>query len=172
MPPSPTFITTTRATAVPMLASESLIFKTRRSVLFLILPIIFVSVVGVVLAIVFNQISLSDQIVLFMRLGIIVAIVFVDLVIVLDWLTTQYTLTSRRVQFSFGIIGQQVKTISLEQVTSADTQFGILARIFGYGTILIVAANINSQISFKGISDPKTKLDLINAAVIAAQSDN
>ncbi len=171
MPPNPTFITTTRATAIPLLASETLIFKIRKSLLFLIFPILFVSAAGIVLSIVFNTISFPNQLTFFIRVGIIVAIIFVDLVIALDWLTTVYTLTSRRVQFSFGIIGQQVKTISLEQVTDATSQFGIFGRIFGYGTISIVAANINSVILFKGISAPKAKLDLINEAVIVAQSD-
>lgn len=167
MPPNPMFVTTTRATAIPFSANESVIFKIRKSVLFLLVPIVLVSVVGVSLAVVINSLALPNQIATILRLGIVVAIIFVDLVMILDWLTTTYTLTNRRVQFEFGIISHQTKTITLSQITDVQDQIGILGRIFNYGNVRIEAANINSEILFRGISSPGTRKSQIDDAQLA-----
>jgi len=167
MPPQPMFVTSTNATAVPLLATETEIFRVRRSVLFLIVPIIVVSTIGIALFLVLNAAGLPSQLLSGVRIGLIVAIVFIDLLILLDWLTTVYLLTNRRVQFRFGIIGQQTKTIALEQITNTEVQIGIFGRLFNYGTIEIDAANINSIILFRGISAPDTRKGQIDDAKLA-----
>ncbi len=164
MPPAPSFVTTTAATPLPLLATETVLFQIRRSVLFLIVPVAIVSALGLALAFIAGRLGVPNQLFLALRIGIIIAILFIDLIIVLDWLTTVYLLTNRRVQFRFGIVGQQTKTIALEQITDAKVVIGIFGRLFNYGDVVIDAANINSQIVFHAITSPATRLEQINDA--------
>lgn len=164
MPPDPVFVTTTRATAVPLLPSEQVIFQVRKHLLFLITPIILMTVVAGALFIVAGTLALPSQLVGGLRIGIAVVTLFIDLLIFLDWLGTTYLLTNRRVQFRFGIIGEQTKTIALGQITDTRVLIGVLGRIFNYGTVVVEAANINSEIQFRNISSAETRLEQINDA--------
>ncbi|MFA6082361.1 MAG: PH domain-containing protein [Patescibacteria group bacterium] len=166
MPPNPQVITTTRATAVPMLSSETEIFRVHKSYFFLIAPIIFVSLVGIALIIAINVLSnqIPTNLINYLRIGIIAMIVFIDALIWFDWLTTIYTLTNRRIQYRFGVIGEQTKTIALDQITDNKVVIGIFGRIFNYGDVVIDAAHINSTISFKGIGSAESRKDQIDNA--------
>ncbi len=164
MPPQPTVVTT-NATAAPLLSTETVIFRVRRSILFLLVPIIVVTIIGAILFFVVGTITgLTVTFIPGLRLALIVVVLFIDILIFLDWFTTIYLLTDRRVQFRFGIIGEQTKTIALNQISDARTQIGIFGRLFNYGTVVIEAANLNSQMLFTGISSPEVRLQQINDA--------
>lgn len=163
MPPDSTFVTTTRATAVALLSSETVIFRVRKDILFLIIPLILMTGIGVALFLVINALHVVPILIPYVRLGVLVVTLFIDLIIFLDWLGTVYTLTNRRVQYRFGIVGEQNKTISLNQITDSRVQISILGRIFNYGSVIIEAANINSQITFRGIKAPEDRLNQINS---------
>ncbi len=165
MPPANLFVTTTRASALPFLSNETVIFRLRRSLLFLILPILIVSLVGLALYLVItSQSGLPSTLANPIRFGIIGITLFIDLLIFLDWFTTTYVLTNRRVQYQFGIVGRQTKTISLEQITNSTVKISLFGRLFNFGNVVIDAANINSQIIFGSITNASTHLEQINEA--------
>lgn len=164
--PDPTNITvTSRATAVPLLSTETVIFKARKSVWPMFISLFTVIVISValivVIAIQLKQFGFSR----YLEIGIAVVSGFIGLIVVLDWLTTIYTLTNRRVQWRFGIIGEQTKTITLNQVTDSRVLIGIAGRVFNYGDVIVEAAHINSTIVFKTIPSPQTKKELIDSAL-------
>jgi uncharacterized membrane protein YdbT with pleckstrin-like domain len=163
----PTNITVTnRANPVPLLSTESVVFKSRKSTWLLATPLFIVVVIGVVLILVVNfQIKSSlGNLSNYLVLAIAVVTGFISLIIVLDWLTTVYTLTNRRVQWRFGIVGEQTKTITLNQITNTKVMIGIFGRALNYGDVVIEAANINSNITFKAIPNPNTKKEQIDNA--------
>ena len=98
----------------------------------------------------------------YLEFGIAIVSGFILWIIVLDLLTTIYTLTNRRVQWRFGIIGEQTKTITLNQVTDSRVLIGITGRVFNFGDVIVEAAHINSTIIFKAIPAPETKKELID----------
>lgn len=166
--PNPTNITvTSRATAVPLLSTETVVFKSRKSLWLMIVPLFFIIAVVVLLvfALQIQLVGFNSQLKMYLYIGIAVVTFFITTIIVLDWLSTIYTLTNRRVQWRFGIIGEQTKTIALNQITNTKLTIGIFGRIFNYGNITIEAANINSTIIFKGISSAKIKKDQIDTTL-------
>ncbi|GEM_PF-3152728 len=168
MPP-PILVTTTHATPIPLMGSETTIFQVRRSIVLLIIPLLFVTLIGLALYLTVSSLGgvLPASFITFLHIGIIVAVAFIDLIIFVDWLTTLYTLTNYRVQFRFGIVGQQTKTIALQQVTNTKVEIGIIGRIFGYGSVVIEAANINSTITFRGIAGADGRKQQIDDATLA-----
>jgi uncharacterized membrane protein YdbT with pleckstrin-like domain len=68
-------------------------------------------------------------------------------------LTTEIAITDRRLIGKTGFIRRQSKDTILDKVSNISFDEGFFGRIFGYGTITVVAAG--EKVSFIGISHPE-----------------
>jgi len=92
------------------------------------------------------------------------AFVFVGLMIFLSWIRTEYILTSKRVEWRFGIIGQSVLSIALDHIENILLSISIIGRIFNFGNIKIEPAGLTSSIKFSEVSDPQRRKEQIEEA--------
>ena len=72
----------------------------------------------------------------------------------LDWWSTRYTLTTRRVIRERGVIGRQLMEIELPDIEDVAVKQDIPGRIFGYGTLLIESAGTKGQVRWIAIAEP------------------
>lgn len=59
---------------------------------------------------------------------------------VLRWSTTRFTLTTRRVESSWGVFAKDSRQLDLHQIVSTESERGILDRLVGCGTIVLYDA--------------------------------
>jgi len=86
-------------------------------------------------------------------------------VIFLDWICTDYYLTSLRLIEERGIIGKRIMSIWLERVQDVVCRFGILGRIFGFGDIEIESAGTEGKIVFNNLPSPRTLAGVIEKGI-------
>lgn len=156
------------ATSLPLLSNEQIIFRARPH---FIIPFSFILAIWAVgtlflwLLIKFEIINFIPQISpLIIEIIYISAFVFVGLIIFLSWLKTEYILTSKRVEWRFGIIGQSVLSIALGHIENILLSISIIGRIFNFGNIKIEPAGLTSSIKFNGIADPQKHKEQIEEA--------
>ena len=77
------------------------------------------------------------------------------LVLFLEWINNRLILTNLRVTRQRGIIGKTIMEIGLDRIQDVKVSFGIIGRIFGFGTFEIESAGTFGKIIFKGIPSPK-----------------
>jgi uncharacterized membrane protein YdbT with pleckstrin-like domain len=56
----------------------------------------------------------------------------------LGWLTTSYTFTNRRFIKRSGFVAKQGRTIPLNRISGVDFEIGIVDRVFGCGTLVLL----------------------------------
>lgn len=159
--PSDLVYTTTKSYALPLLPNEKLIFALRKNFVFLLAPAIFATIAIGVLGFIMLSIIPSGFI-MWARIVLIFVVLFVDLIIVLDWSTTVYLVTDKRIQYRFGIVGEKVLTIPVDQITDTALEISLLGRLFNYGTVRIESANLNSTILFRNISNASERKNQID----------
>ena len=74
----------------------------------------------------------------------------------LIWLavaSTEFAVTTHRVVFKTGIMGRHSLELHLSKVESIAVQQGILGRIFGYGTIVLIGTG-GTREPFQGVARP------------------
>ena len=90
---------------------------------------------------------------------------FIIFVLCLDWINNRLVITDRRVTRRRGIIGKTIMTIELSRIQDVRIQFGILGRIFGFGTLEIESAGTSGKIVFRGIPSPKMVREKIESEI-------
>ncbi len=170
MPDNSTVVSvSSRATSMPLLAQEQLIFRLRPAIIIPLSFILFIwAVGGLFLWALINFKVLDGVPVITPRIFIsiyIAAFAFVGLAIFLSWLNTEYILTNQRVEWRFGIIGEKAISISLGNIENITLNFNLLGRIFNFGDIKIEPAGISTSIIFKGITDPNNRKEQIENAI-------
>jgi uncharacterized membrane protein YdbT with pleckstrin-like domain len=90
-------------------------------------------------------------------LGILLLPVVVGLAL-LVWVliiykTTEIAITNKRIIAKFGFISRNTTEINLPKVESLQVDQGVMARVFGYGTIVVAGAG-TPNLRIPGIADP------------------
>lgn len=89
--------------------------------------------------------------------GVVLAPFLVGLVLLaIAWVkqrSTELAVTNKRVISKFGFVQRDTVELNIQKVESVQVQQGIMARILGFGTI-IIAGGGNPQAPIMGISDP------------------
>jgi uncharacterized membrane protein YdbT with pleckstrin-like domain len=75
-------------------------------------------------------------------------------VICLDWKFNRLYLTNFRLIKEKGIIGKRYVSIRLDKVQDITCDFGILGRIFKYGSLTIESAGTEGKMVFQGVPFP------------------
>lgn len=86
-------------------------------------------------------------------------------IIFLDWLNNRLIVTNLKVARQRGIIGKTIMEIGLNQIQDIRVSFGILGRIFGFGTLEIESAGTFGKIIFRGIPSPRRMKRIINKEI-------
>jgi uncharacterized membrane protein YdbT with pleckstrin-like domain len=83
------------------------------------------------------------------RWGLLAAAVIVAIVFVLrpfvQWLTTEYFLTTRRIIIRSGVIAKRGRDMPLSRINDARYSSSILGRLLGYGTLVVESASEHGQ---------------------------
>jgi uncharacterized membrane protein YdbT with pleckstrin-like domain len=69
------------------------------------------------------------------------------------YITSEYALTNQRILVKVGFIQRRSFETLLQRITSIEVSQSILARILGYGTIIIYGTGIASEI-FRNVNNP------------------
>jgi len=148
------------ASALPLAASEEIIFRIRQSGTLLTLQVI--GLIAIALAIFLILRSVDGEIGRWLQIGAISAPALVILVRLIDYFTTLYTLTNRRVQTDFGIFRRTSYAIPLTQVETLDLKRSIIGRIFNYGDVVCrPTAAVKLVISFHAITNPSLRREQV-----------
>lgn len=83
------------------------------------------------------------------------ALLFVMVVILFQWICIKYYLTNMRLIEERGILGKRIMSIWLRNVQDLTCKFGILGQIFGFGDIEIESAGTYGKILFSFLPAPK-----------------
>ena len=84
------------------------------------------------------------------------------LFVVLDRYQYTYTITNKRVSARVGIIAKRVNEVDIEHIRSVTTSQGILARILGYGNVIIGTAGTGGvEVVIMNIGKPEQIKELI-----------
>ena len=81
----------------------------------------------------------------------------------LNWLTTNFVITSNRLIFRHGIIGKSGIEIPLERVNNVNFNQSVFERILGAGDLLIESGGEDGQQRFTDIRHPAQVQNLIHA---------
>ncbi len=168
--PDPNVIVTKKATPLPLLTGEEIIFSVRPSFLVTFFIIIFIWLVGAAFFYLLYNFGVFKQISHFLSPTITIAIfagafLFVGLAIFLGWLNTIYTLTNKRVEIEFGVIGEGTLSIALPNVQDVISKRGLFGMLFGYGDVTIQSAGLTKEIVFKNIANPIGRKEQIENAI-------
>jgi len=69
--------------------------------------------------------------------------------------TSEFAITSKRVIIKVGLISRRTLEMNLNKIESVNVNQGILGRMLGYGTIVIIGTGGTKE-PFAAISDPMT----------------
>lgn len=134
---------------------ERVIFHTPPHIIFVILPVLTVIVLWFVYAFLICPLLISPLIdgrciwVSGLSFLLLIAVLF------LDWIKNCLILTNLRVTRQRGIIGKTIMDIGLDHIEDVKVSFGIIGRIFGFGTLEIESAGTLGRIVFSGIPSPR-----------------
>lgn len=86
----------------------------------------------------------------------------------ITWLTTEFSLTDKRILIKEGLLSTHLREMSLAQVESLRVDRGILGRVFGYGTVVFRGTG-GSTTTCEDIEQPLAFYKRIQEAVAIAQ---
>lgn len=151
-----------------ILPKEGVIFKTHPHWLILVGPEICIGILAVLLIkylpLMLESIDPSLASKIWLILG--GALVFVAIVIFLEWVCINYYLTNLRLIDERGIIGKRIMSIPLKRIQDVKCQFGIWGRIFGFGDLEIESAGTYGKITFHFIPSPRKLQEEIEKAIL------
>ena len=153
---------------VPLLTDEQVIFSVHPSLLPVVALVVGIVLAGGLLSVLFEAIGIADTLGVpsFRQLGIVLPLLvagLVSLLVFLNWLNTIYTLTTLRVQWEFGILGEQVRNIATGDIEAVQVDQGLIGRIFNFGDIVIRSAAQPIPIRFVQITSPGRRAEQILA---------
>lgn len=156
-------------TTLPLTADELIIFTIRQAALLLIVQEIGLAILAGGFWWLLGQLTIPDgpligswNLSMIMRVGSGIAIGLVALIRLLEYLTTIYTLTTRRVQLDFGILRRSSFAIPLAQIETLDTKRSVFGRLLGYGDVIIRPAAISLPfIIFRSITQTQLRREQI-----------
>ena len=148
---------------------EEIIFKTNPHRILLVFPEVFIVLFGLA---VFRYL-LPLLLILGISTRIIIPLagilVFLMIVIFLEWLCTKYYLTNLKLVEKRGVIGKRIVSISLDKVQDVKCKFGIIGRIFGFGDLEIESAGTLGKIIFHFIPSPRKFQEKIQKAILESK---
>lgn len=148
------------ASALPLAASEQVIFRIRQSGTLLTLQITGLALIALVIFLILRQID--GEIGRWLQIGAVAAPALVIIVRIIEYFTTLYTLTNRRVQTDFGIFRRTSYAIPLTQVETLDLKHSVFGRIFNYGNVVCrPTAAVKLVINFYVITNPTLRREQI-----------
>jgi|TARA_Y100000294_G_C8558681_1_gene338162 uncharacterized membrane protein YdbT with pleckstrin-like domain len=69
--------------------------------------------------------------------------------------TSEFAITNKRIIIKVGLISRRTLEMNLSKIESVNVDQGILGRMLGYGTIVVIGTGGTKE-PFAGISDPMT----------------
>lgn len=148
------------ASALPLAASEQIIFRIRQSGTLLAIQLIILAIFAIILILIFRQ--LDGDVGRWLQIAAVSVIGLVAVVRLIDYFTTLYTLTNRRVQTDFGIFRRTSYAIPLTQVETLDLKRSLFGRIFNYGDVICrPTAAVKLVISFHAITNPSLRREQV-----------
>jgi uncharacterized membrane protein YdbT with pleckstrin-like domain len=82
-------------------------------------------------------------------------LLFLFVVLYLDWKFNRLYLTNFRLIKERGIIGKRFLAIQLKKIQDITCEFGILGRLFGFGKLIIESAGTEGKMVFEGLLHPQ-----------------
>lgn len=160
--------------ALPLGENEQPIFTIRQSVTLLLVQLVALVLVGILIVLIFLRTDRPGEPALIFgltlgELGAILgsfAVGFVILIRFLEWLTTIYRLTTRRIQKDFGILRKTSLAIPVDEIETVDIQQSIFGRILGYGSVdMRATGGLIKAISFSSVSQPALRREQVEDAL-------
>jgi uncharacterized membrane protein YdbT with pleckstrin-like domain len=147
---------------------ETIIFQVRQAIIVLILQLLGLALIAfVVIMLLLAVTTLGDlptigglnfasAIILF----VLIAVGFVALVRILDYLTTTYTVTNLRVQRDFGIFSRTSFSIPIAEISDVDVKQSFFGLLFNYGDINVRSdSSVHNLLVFNVIASPEARRD-------------
>lgn len=148
----------------PLVPGETIIFKTRPS---LVILIGLLSAVGLWFVALFYLVFelrtrgiIAPQLIQIIQIGGIIAGAFIGLVIILSWLFTIYLVTNKRIEYRSGVLAVDEKNISPSDVQNVKFRQSFLGLIFFFGDVTVLSAS-GDMIIFKNIALPGKRANQI-----------
>lgn len=93
-------------------------------------------------------------------LGIVLSEMALTFFIFLDWFYAYYRITENAVMWSGGVIWRRKVTVPVESVILASAEYGLLGKIFDFGTLKIAVTG-GGELKMRWIKNPQKYADLI-----------
>ena len=127
-----------------LIEGEKVVLSVRTHVKALLLPALLLIVVAAVagyLTALVNDRDVPDWVII--AIWVVAAVVILIWVVVpfLRWITTAYTITSRRVLFTTGIITRTGRAIPLTRINDVQFEKELIDRLLGCGTLKVSEAS-------------------------------
>ena len=142
-----------------LLPNETVIHKAKPSIMALIGPLVLL-----VLGCMFLYTASSDNVLLCISLFVGLLVVANMLRAFVQYITTEFAVTDRRVIAKTGGLRQNAVELQLKQIESVRVKQGILGRIFNYGSIIVTGSGGTSG-KFPVISRPMELRKQVNAQI-------
>ncbi|MGA8847209.1 MAG: PH domain-containing protein [Nocardioides sp.] len=125
---------------------EKIVVSTRTHPKALIVPIL--SLVALLLAGVLVQVYVTDNATALLVTWVVVGLLVLWRVLwpFLDWLTSSYTITDRRLITRNGVITRRGHDIPLGRISDVAYELDLIDRVLGCGTLVISDASTNGQV--------------------------
>ncbi len=97
---------------------------------------------------------------------VIILIVFAGaaLVVIVDWLTTFYVLTTHTIEVVREFYDYSRTYVSLHDLSRVECKSGMRGHLFNYGTVTVESETTERPLVFTGVSSPQNVADLIRQA--------
>ncbi len=134
---------------------EEIEYEMRQHWKFLAVPIL-ATVVLIPLAVYLYAISDNSFVQWLVLIGALVLLVWWVLTPLVQWLTTEYVITNRRVIMRSGVIRRTGRDMPLSKVNDVQFEVGLVERILGCGTISIESAGERGGLVMRNVPDVET----------------
>lgn len=68
----------------------------------------------------------------------------------------EYVVTNRRVIRKYGLVAREVEQALLDRIQDITLRQGVIARLLGYGTVVLETASETGRLTFPDIADPES----------------
>ena len=122
-----------------------------------------------------NQVSSGDEtvprVVGFMAIGFLILAAGTFLVRRIRASADEYVVTNRRVVRKYGLVAREVEQALLEKIQDVTLRQGVIARLLGFGTIVVETASETGRLVFANISNPEAmRTALWNQAAVPGRA--